>query len=95
MRRKFSLLTLVMIFIFAFSNVGQAETKFEGGYIPSPINLSRLADNPPQENDGKHVLLKASPGAKYDLRDDGYVTSVKNQNPYGTSDSKTGPSSLP
>ncbi len=60
-----------------------------GGYIPIPIDLSYLDDNPPIEtNDSPFPILgdTAIP-TKYDLRNvngKSYVTSIKNQNPYGT-----------
>ncbi|MBR1486673.1 MAG: hypothetical protein IJ597_05400 [Synergistaceae bacterium] len=83
MYKKFSFLILVIFFIFTFSITGHAETTEINGYVPTPINLSRLAENPPQEN-SRHLLLKSSAGSKYDLREHGYVTSVKSQSPYGT-----------
>ncbi|MBQ7169601.1 MAG: putative Ig domain-containing protein [Synergistaceae bacterium] len=59
------------------------------GYVPIPIDLSYLSDNPPVEtNDSPFPNTKAAEiPAKYDLRNvDGksYVTSVKDQGSYGT-----------
>ena len=48
------------------------------GHIPSPLDLSHLAGQATTARN-KGILPSA-----YDLRDDGRVTSVKNQNPYGT-----------
>ncbi|MBR2209457.1 MAG: putative Ig domain-containing protein [Synergistaceae bacterium] len=87
MIKKFSL-TLAAIFLLAFSataSTAQEAIYESNGYVPPPIDLSYLAKNPPRVNEADgYPLLKASPAAKYDLRDDGLVTSVKNQTPYGT-----------
>ncbi|MBQ7543345.1 MAG: putative Ig domain-containing protein [Synergistaceae bacterium] len=56
------------------------------GYVPFPVDLSYLADNPPDENFGLFAPnYKASASdTKYDLRSSNLVTSVKDQNPYET-----------
>ena len=57
------------------------------GYVPIPIDLSYLADNPPVEGDPRAPIYRDSPlPAKYDLRNvDGksYLTPVKDQSTYG------------
>ena len=58
------------------------------GYIPFPVDLSHLAENPPVEEVSPYRNKKASTlPSTFDLRNvsgKSYVTSVKNQNPYGT-----------
>ncbi len=51
------------------------------GYIPSPVDRTHLGYIP-QELNSKIVNLSLP--SKYDLRDYGRLTPVKNQNPYGT-----------
>ena len=58
-----------------------------GGYIPFPVDLSHLAENPPDESSPYPNRKASTLPEAFDLRNvDGksYVTSVKNQNPYGT-----------
>ncbi len=55
-----------------------------GGDIPSPVDLSHIRGEdirfPSSGSRSRTAILPA----KYDLRDYGYVSSVKNQDPYGT-----------
>ena len=52
------------------------------GEIPEPTDLSHLADNPPVMDSMVHD--SAALPSQYDLRDYGHITSIRNQNPYGT-----------
>ncbi len=61
------------------------------GYIPFPVDLSHLAEDLPQDEYtsdlAEHNIFydKASASdSTYDLRDYGYITSIKDQNPYET-----------
>ena len=52
------------------------------GYSPPPVNIAYLADNPPK-NITKRALSTNIP-AKYDMRNTGRLTPVKDQGDYGT-----------
>ena len=52
------------------------------GYRPSPMDLTHLTRNPPQ-NVKKRALSTNIP-SKYDMRNTGLLTPVRDQNPYGT-----------
>ena len=57
------------------------------GYIPFPVDLSHLAENPPDESSPYPNRKDSALPTAFDLRNvDGksYVTSIKSQNPYGT-----------
>ncbi|MBQ7214878.1 MAG: putative Ig domain-containing protein [Synergistaceae bacterium] len=61
------------------------------GHIPFPVDLSHLADDLPRDEDTSGLAAqgifynKASASdSKYDLRDYGLITSIKNQSPYET-----------
>jgi len=87
MRKKIPLLLTVLIILACLISASSAQEL--GGYVPFPIDLSYLADNPPIEKSNSPIpILKASTiPAAYDLRNvsgKSYVTSVKNQNPYGS-----------
>ncbi|MBQ7576870.1 MAG: putative Ig domain-containing protein [Synergistaceae bacterium] len=66
-----------------------SDSEFHSGYIPFPVDLSYLDKDPPRESSANIFgdVKAASIPSKYDLRDVNgkkYVTSIKNQNPYGT-----------
>ncbi|MBR0316285.1 MAG: putative Ig domain-containing protein [Synergistaceae bacterium] len=89
MRKFLGLILIFMILISAVSpGLSAEETEYKGGYVPIPIDLSYLADNPPDENFGKPKLLRlfknSTIPSTYDLRDSDRVTSIKTQQPYGT-----------
>ena len=52
------------------------------GYAPSPMDLTHLARNQPQNV--KKRALAANIPAKYDMRNTGLLTPIRDQNPYGT-----------
>ncbi len=52
------------------------------GYTPSPVDMSHLTRNPPK-NITKRALSANIP-EKYDMRNTGLLTPVRDQNPYGT-----------
>ena len=86
MLKKFSLI-FITIFIFILILSISAAADEINGYVPPPIDLSYLADNPPKEiyeENGFPLLRDSSIPSKYDLREYGYVSNVKNQTPYGT-----------
>ncbi|MCF4113181.1 MULTISPECIES: lectin like domain-containing protein [Dethiosulfovibrio] len=62
------------------NNDGAGSGAVLGGRIPSPVDLSHLAGVSVLWSDGKSA---PSFPVSYDLRELGYVTEVKNQNPYG------------
>ena len=62
------------------ANTLAASSRMPTGWIPSPVDLSHVLPPTSMEDPGKDRVLPPS----YDLRDYGYVTSVKDQNPYGT-----------
>ena len=68
------------------NNKALPEASDYGGYVPFPVDLSYLADNPPDENFGSLVpnYKATASDTKYDMRTEGLVTSVKDQSPYET-----------
>ena len=66
-----------------------SDSEFQSGYIPFPVDLSYLDKDPPRESSANifgNVKANSIP-SKYDLRNvngKSYVTSVKDQDIYGT-----------
>ncbi|MBR1603668.1 MAG: putative Ig domain-containing protein, partial [Synergistaceae bacterium] len=54
------------------------------GYIPDPVDLSHLADNPPVFDTGSSGVMRVKAAALNSSYRSSYVTSVKNQGGYGT-----------
>lgn len=54
------------------------------GAIPEPSDLSHLEDNPPVNASVNDSVYASALPSRYDLRDYGHVTDIKNQDPYGT-----------
>ncbi len=91
MQKKIWRVSIITALIFASILPTAALAEMKGGATRFPIDLSYLADNPPNENLSRGSFIKnlrdTTIPDKYDLRDvDGksYVTSVKKQNPYNT-----------
>jgi len=63
-----------------------------GGYVPSPVDMSHLPAAykafAAKRAAGRRLALRATGGsslpARWDAREQGWVTPVRNQNPYGT-----------
>ena len=54
------------------------------GAIPEPTDLSHLEDNPPVNSSVNDSVYASALPSRYDLRDYGHITDIKNQDPYGT-----------
>ena len=61
----------------------QTQQQPESGVTPDPVDWSHLSKNPPKINGGRSGANVTLP-AKYDLREHGALSPVRNQNPYGT-----------
>jgi len=55
-----------------------SSSQYACGYVPSPLDFSHLVKPEPS------LSASGTFPARYDLRDLGYVTPVRNQDPYGT-----------
>ena len=76
MKKGFKVFCLAFVCVLGLAAEGLA---FRTGYLPSPVDLSHLAKNPP-----KTVRTAEALPASYDLRDHIRMPPVKSQAPFGT-----------
>ena len=62
---------------------GKTSPKYAKGYIPDPVDMSHLKNNPPRISN-PYGLVGATIPVSYDLRKYSRVPEVRDQNPYGT-----------
>ncbi len=76
MKKRFLVFCLAFVCVLGLAAEGLA---FRTGYLPSPVDLSHLAKNPP-----KTVRTAEALPSSYDLRDHIRMPPVRNQAPFGT-----------
>ena len=75
---------MVISFIIPQTAFAAEGRKYPTGYIPERIDYSHLKNNPPVLNRNSGYVKATPIPASYDLRDYGYLSSVRDQNPFGT-----------